>query len=74
MNDRKWTSPSHSADEAAQRFVDAGGARGGANRLISRLAAARVVRDPWGNHLVLLDTSKGLLVTDHEGNVTDNLR
>jgi len=29
-----------------------------------------VVRDPWGNQLVLLDTSKGLLVTDNEGNVT----
>jgi len=29
-----------------------------------------VVQDPWGNQLVLLDTSKGLLVTDADGNVT----
>ena len=29
-----------------------------------------VVQDPWGNQLVLLDTSKGLLVTDDDGNVT----
>ncbi|HEU0169477.1 MAG TPA: VOC family protein [Chloroflexota bacterium] len=29
-----------------------------------------VVRDPWGNELVLLDGSKGLLLTDREGNVT----
>jgi len=28
-----------------------------------------VVQDPWGNQLVLLDTSKGLLVTDADGNV-----
>jgi lactoylglutathione lyase len=28
-----------------------------------------VVEDPWGNQLVLLDTSNGLLVTDSSGNV-----
>jgi predicted enzyme related to lactoylglutathione lyase len=28
-----------------------------------------VVEDPWGNRLVLLDTSKSLLVTDREGRV-----
>jgi len=28
-----------------------------------------VVQDPWGNQLVLLDTSKGLLVADADGNV-----
>jgi len=32
-----------------------------------------VVEDPWGNPLVLLDTSKGLLTTDSEGNVTGNI-
>jgi hypothetical protein len=31
-----------------------------------------VIRDPWGNELVLLDTTKGLLVTDAEGNVIGN--
>ena len=29
-----------------------------------------VVHDPWGNPLVLLDMSKGSLVTDADGNVT----
>ena len=28
-----------------------------------------VVEDPWGNELVLLDMSKGSLVTDDAGNV-----
>lgn len=32
-----------------------------------------VVEDPWGNPLVLLDISKGLLDTDSEGNVVGNL-
>lgn len=32
-----------------------------------------VVEDPWGNPLVLLDTSKGLLKTDAHGNVIGNL-
>jgi hypothetical protein len=31
-----------------------------------------VVDDPWGNHLVLLDLSNGLLVTDDEGYVIGN--
>ena len=29
-----------------------------------------VVRDPFGNELVILDSSKGLLTTDERGNVT----
>ena len=29
-----------------------------------------VVHDPWGNRLVLLDMSKGSLITDAGGNVT----
>jgi adenosylhomocysteine nucleosidase len=57
-----------SADQAAQRFEAAGGA------IIVppfdiKIGRCCVVRDPWGNQLVLLDTSKGLLVTDKEGNV-----
>ena len=31
-----------------------------------------VVRDPWDNELVLLDTSKSLLESDSEGNVLGN--
>ncbi len=33
-----------------------------------------VVEDPWGNPLVLLDTSKGLLETDADGNVIGNIK
>ncbi|HET9912343.1 MAG TPA: VOC family protein [Anaerolineales bacterium] len=32
-----------------------------------------VVEDPWGNPLVLLDSSKGLLETDADGNVIGNI-
>jgi lactoylglutathione lyase len=57
-----------SVPDAVQRFADAGGsiAEGPFEIAIGRCA---VVRDPWGNRFVLLDTSKGLLETDSEGNV-----
>ena len=57
-----------SADEAARRFVQAGG-----TVIVPpfdiQIGRCVFVRDPWGNELVLLDTTKGLLVTDEEGNV-----
>ncbi len=58
-----------SADAAAARFVEAGG------KIIVppfdiQIGRGVVVADPWGNPLVLLDTSKGLLITDEEGNIT----
>jgi adenosylhomocysteine nucleosidase len=60
-----------SADEASRRFVEAGG-----TVLVPpfdiQIGRCAVVRDPWGNQLVLLDTSKGLLATDEEGNVVGN--
>jgi predicted enzyme related to lactoylglutathione lyase len=58
-----------SADEAAEVFR----ARGGAIRLgpidipIGRLA---VVEDPFGNRLVVLDSTKGTYQTDEAGYVT----
>jgi len=60
-----------SADEAAARWAALGG------QVIVppfdiRIGRCVVVQDPWGNPLVLLDTSKGLLVTDEEGNVIGN--
>lgn len=57
-----------STDEAVIRFTQAGGrvVVGPFDIPIGRCA---VVADPWGNRLVLLDTSKGLLVTDAEGRV-----
>ena len=57
-----------SADEAAERFAQIGGT------VVVRpfdiaIGRCAVVQEPWGNRLVLLDTSKGLLQTDAEGNV-----
>lgn len=34
-----------------------------------QIGQCAVVRDPWGNHLVLLDASKGPLETDDQGRV-----
>ena len=61
-----------SADEAARVVVEAGGSVSEAPFDI-RIGRCCVVRDPWGNELVLLDSSKGLLQTDGHGNVTGNL-
>ena len=60
-----------SAGAAAARFVEAGG-----TVLVPpfdiQIGRCVVVADPWGNPLVLLDTSKGLLITDEEGNIVGN--
>jgi len=58
-----------SADGAVERVVEAGGklVAGPFDIQIGRCA---VVLDPFGNALVLLDASKGRLVTDAAGNVT----
>lgn len=59
-----------SADEAAREFE----ARGGSIEVapfdipVGRVA---VVRDPFGNMLVLIDLSKGRYVSDDDGVVTD---
>ncbi|MEO7591298.1 MAG: bleomycin resistance protein, partial [Byssovorax sp.] len=54
---------------AVERFVAAGG------RVILppfdiAIGLCAVVADPWDNQLVILDNSKGQLVTDQGGNVT----
>jgi lactoylglutathione lyase len=59
------------ADEAAARWVALGG-KVIAGPFDIRIGRCVVVQDPWGNPLVLLDTSKGLLVTDEEGNILGN--
>jgi catechol 2,3-dioxygenase-like lactoylglutathione lyase family enzyme len=58
-----------SVPEAVERFRKAGGTLvdGPSDIPIGQLA---VVSDPWHNHLVLLDTSKGSYETDAQGNVT----
>ena len=57
-----------SADEAAARFVAAGGTivAGPFDIPVGRCV---VVADPWENILVLLDLSKGTYVTDAKGRV-----
>jgi nucleoside phosphorylase/predicted enzyme related to lactoylglutathione lyase len=60
-----------SVNQAVRQFVDAGGTVVIAPFDI-QIGRACVVRDPWGNQLVLLDTSKGLLSTDEEGNINGN--
>jgi predicted enzyme related to lactoylglutathione lyase len=57
-----------SADEAARSFEAAGG-EVVVEPFDIRIGRCTVVRDPWGNELVLLDNSKGRLVTDEGSNV-----
>ena len=61
-----------SADEAAKLFEQAGG------KVIVppfeiQIGRCVVLEDPWGNPLILLDMSKGLLKTDADGNVIGNM-
>ena len=60
-----------SADAAAARIRAAGG-EVVVPPFDLQVGRCVVVRDPWGNELVLLDTSKGLFVTDGDGNVIGN--
>ena len=59
------------AAAATRRFQEAG-SRIVAGPFDILIGKAAVVEDPWGHQLVLLDTTKGLLVTDAEGNVVGN--
>ncbi|MFN2129718.1 MAG: VOC family protein [Anaerolineae bacterium] len=61
-----------SADAAAERIVACGG------RIVVppfdiQIGRCVVVEDPWGNRLVLLDASKGLLQTNEDGYVIGNV-
>jgi lactoylglutathione lyase len=38
-----------------------------------QIGRCTVVADPWANHLVLLDMSKGALKTDEQGNLVGNV-
>ena len=62
-----------SADDAARLIEQAGG------KVIVPpfdipIGRCDVVADPWGNTLVLLDGSKGMLQTDADGNVIGNIK
>ena len=57
-----------SADEAA-KFIEQAGGKVIVPPFDIQIGRCVVLEDPWGNPLVLLDTSKGLLKTDADGNV-----
>ncbi len=57
-----------SAQEAARQFVVAGGSIV-VDPFDIKIGKCVVVADPWGNELVLLDSTKGFLKTDKEGYV-----
>jgi lactoylglutathione lyase len=62
-----------SADETAKVIEQSGG------KVIVppfdiQIGRCVVVEDPWGNPLVLLDTSKGLLKTDTDGKVIGTIQ
>jgi catechol 2,3-dioxygenase-like lactoylglutathione lyase family enzyme len=59
-----------SVPEAARR-IEALGGKLEAGPFEIAIGLCAVVSDPWGNRLVLLDNSKGLLQTDAEGNVIE---
>ena len=61
-----------SADKATAFFEQAGG-KVIVTPFDIQVGRCAVVEDPWGNPLVLLDTSKGLLKTDAAGNVIGNM-
>jgi predicted enzyme related to lactoylglutathione lyase len=61
-----------SADEAA-RQVEAAGGKVIVPPFDIQIGRCVVSEDPWGNPLVLLDTSKGLLKTDADRNVIGNV-
>jgi len=61
-----------SADEAA-RWIEQAGGRISVPPFDIQIGRCVVVEDPWGNPLVLLDASKGLLAADPDGNVTGNV-
>jgi len=60
-----------SADDAA-RFIEKAGGKIIVPPFDIQVGRCVVLEDPWGNPLVLLDTSKGLFETDSDGNVVGN--
>jgi predicted enzyme related to lactoylglutathione lyase len=62
----------NSADEAAKVVEQAGG-KVIVHPFDIQVGRCVVLEDPWGNPLVLLDTSKGLFKTDADGNVIGHL-
>ncbi|GHF54438.1 hypothetical protein GCM10017781_33440 [Deinococcus metalli] len=60
-----------SVDSAIATIVQAGGSVA-EPPFDLQVGRGAVVQDPWGNRLVILDLSKGLLSTDDHGNVIES--
>jgi len=60
------------ADDAAAQ-IEAAGGKVVVPPFDIQIGRCVVIHDPWGNELVLLDMSKGVLETDAEGNVIGNI-
>lgn len=61
-----------SADKSAT-FIEQSGGKVIVPPFDIQIGRCVVVEDPWGNPLVLLDASKGLLKTDIDGKVVGNI-
>ena len=59
-----------SVADAIQQFKDAGGTVVSGPFDIS-VGKCAVLKDPWGNHIVILDTSKGVHQVDQHKNVIE---
>ena len=59
--------------DAATEFIEQAGGKVIVPPFDIQIGRCAVIEDPWGNPLVLLDTSKGLLATDAEGNIIGNV-
>jgi lactoylglutathione lyase len=62
-----------SVDEAVRQFEAAGGKVIVAPFKI-QVGLCAVISDPWGNELVILDMSKGRLITDADGSILGNAK
>ena len=62
-----------SADQSAT-FIEQSGGKVIVPPFDIQIGRCVVVEDPWGNPLVLLDTSKGLLKTDTKGKVIGTIQ
>ena len=60
-----------SVPKAIERILEAGGSVV-VEPFEIRIGLCAVVRDPWQNHIVILDQSKGLLEVDEGGNIIGN--
>ena len=59
--------------EEATEFIEQAGGKVIVPPFDIQIGRCAVVEDPWGNPLVILDTTKGLIATDSKGNIIGNV-